>query len=157
VLAALDADRAINLEMPEADIAAAFAEEAERGLGLIVDCLWGRPAELLIGQLARPDLHSTLEDGAIRLVTVGAMAGPDITLPSNALRGSRLEIIGSGTGNFPHGAAMRSAIAAVFDMAQAGHLPVRVQQAPLAAVSAVWQPAADPDLRVVLTLGDNNS
>ena len=46
---------------------------------------------------------------------------------------------------------------AVFDMARAGHLPVKVQEVPLEAVSDVWQPAADPDLRVVLTTNNDNS
>ncbi|MBS0481314.1 MAG: hypothetical protein JSR96_04030 [Proteobacteria bacterium] len=69
--------------------AATFAAEAGRGLGVVVDYLWGRPAELLIGQVARPDLHSAAGDSAVRFVSVGTMAAPDITLPSNALRGSR--------------------------------------------------------------------
>lgn len=152
VLASLDADATICLDAPEPQISAAFAEEAERGLGVIVDYLWGRPAELLIGQLAQPGLHSATEDQAIRLVSVGAMAGPDIALPSNALRGSRLELIGSGTGNFPHGEAMRTAIAGVFDLAQAGHLPLKVEERPLAGVSEAWAPGDDPDARVVLAI-----
>ncbi|MBS0483409.1 MAG: zinc-binding alcohol dehydrogenase family protein [Proteobacteria bacterium] len=151
VLEGLDADATISLDAPEAEIAAAFAAEAERGLGVVVDYLWGRPAELLIGQLARPDLHSAAGDSAVRLVSVGAMAGPDITLPSNALRGSRLELIGSGTGNFPNGEAMREAISRVFELAKAGHLPFKVTERPLEAVSDAWAPCADPDERIVLT------
>lgn len=152
VLAQLDADTTICLDAPDADIAAAFAREAELGLGVIVDYLWGRPAELLISQLARPDLHSAAES-AIRFISVGAMAGADIALPSNALRGSRLEIIGSGTGNFPHGAAMQAAIAHVLDLARAGHLRVTVREQPLTAVADAWGPSGDPDDRVVLTIG----
>lgn len=157
VLESLDADATICLGTPETDIAAAFAAEVERGLGVVVDYLWGRPAELLIGQVARPDLHSAAGDSAVRLVSVGAMAAPDITLPSNALRGSRLELIGSGTGNFPHGEAMREAIARVLEMAEAGHLPVKVAERPLEAVNEAWAPCADPDERVVLTISDRRN
>ncbi len=153
VLDGLGADATINLGRPEDEISASFAREAEEGLGVIVDYLWGRPAELLIGQLARPDMHSSQGD-AIRFVTVGQMAGPDITLPSNALRGSRLELIGSGTGNFPHGEAMEQAISAVLDMAAAGHLPIAVDSIGLAEVAAAWPPPQDPDLRTVLTITD---
>lgn len=151
VLDRLDADATIDLSAPEAEIAAAFAEEATRGLGVIVDYLWGRPAELLIGQLARPDLHSSGADSAIRFVTVGQMAGPDIALPSNALRGSRLELIGSGTGNFPQGEAMRQAIGTVLDLAEAGRLPVETAEVPAEDVAAAWAVPQDPDRRVVLT------
>ncbi len=157
VLGECDADATINLDAPEAQIAAASAKEAERGLGVIVDYLWGRPAELLIGQVARPDLHSTGEDSAIRFVSVGAMTGPDIVLPSNALRGSRLELIGSGTGNFPHGEAMRTAIAKVFALAQQGHLPVKVVERPLETVNNAWAQPADPDERIVLTIDSDGS
>lgn len=152
VLDRLEADATIDLSAPEADIAAAFAAEAARGLGVIVDYLWGRPAELLIGQLARSDLHSG-NDNAIRFVTVGQMAGPDIALPSNALRGSRLELIGSGTGNFPSGEAMGRAISTVLDLAAAGRISVETVEAPAAEVAAAWAVPQDPDQRVVLTFG----
>jgi len=153
VLEALDADATIDLSAPEADIVAAFAAEAERGLGVIVDYLWRRPAELLIGQLARPDLHSSTDDSPIRFVTVGQMAGPDIVLPSNALRGSRLELIGSGTGNFPHGEAMRQAIAKVLDLAAAGHISTETSEAPVEDVARAWPAPNNPDQRIVLTFG----
>jgi len=153
VLDSLGADATIDLSAPEVEIAAAFAAEAARGLGVIVDYLWGRPAELLIGQLARPDLHSDSGDRAIRFVTVGQMAGPDIVLPSNALRGSRLELIGSGTGNFPPGEAMGKAIATVLDLAAAGRIPVETVEMPVAEVATAWAAPRDPDQRIVLTFG----
>lgn len=152
VLDALGADATINLDASEAQISGAFAREVERGVGVVVDYLWGRPAELLIGAIARPDLHSSAEDAAIRFVTVGAMAGPDIALPSNALRGSRLELIGSGTGNFPHGETMRRAIAAVLDLARAGDLPVDAHAVPLENIAEAWAVPENPDTRVVVTV-----
>lgn len=155
VLDTLGADAVINLSDPEATVAAAFADEAARGLGVIVDYLWGQPAELLIGQVARPDLHSSGEGSAIRFVTVGQMAGADIQLPSNTLRGSRLELLGSGTGNFPHGEAMRNAIASVLEMAQAGQLPLEIVETPATEVSAAWDAPQDADKRVVLTFSVN--
>jgi len=153
VLAMLGADATIDLSAPEDQISEAFAGEIDRGLGVVVDYLWARPAELLIGQLARPDVRSSTGD-ATRFVTVGQMAGPDITLASNALRGSRLELIGSGTGNFPLGGAMKAAIGAVFDLAVNGKLPIVVEQVPLADVASAWAARADPDLRTVLTMGE---
>ena len=153
VLDGLNADATIDLSAPEAEIAAAFAREEANGFGVIVDYLWGRPAELVIEQVARPDVHSNGEERRIRFVSVGQMAGPDIALPSNALRGSRLELIGSGTGNFPHGEMMRKAIGSVLDLAQAGRLPLEILGVPAEEVGAVWNMPQDPDKRVVLTFG----
>lgn len=151
VLDSLAADATINLAAPEEEVSARFAAEVERGLGVIVDYFWGRAAELMINQLARGDVHSSAGT-AVRFVTVGQMAGPEIALASNALRGSRLELIGSGTGNFPHGAAMREAIEAVFALAAAGELPIRVDEVPLAQVDHAWAQPADPDRRTVLMI-----
>lgn len=150
VLERLAADAIIDLDLPDAELSRAFAAEARRGLGVIVDYLWGRPAELLIGQLAQSDLSPAPDGRAIRFVCVGAMAGPTVQLASGVLRGSRLEITGSGTGNFPDAAAMAAATARVFDLALAGHLPIRVQTAPLEDVARVWD-LDTPGLRWVLT------
>jgi len=150
VLERLAADAIIDLGASDTQVARAFAAEVRRGLGVIVDYLWGRPAELLIGQLAQSDLSPAMNERAIRFVCVGAMAGPTVPLPSGVLRGSRLEIMGSGTGNFPDAAGMAAATSRVFDLALAGHLPIRVQTAPLEDVARVWNSGA-PDLRWVLT------
>ncbi len=153
ILASLDADAIIDLTQPEDALAAAFAQEAERGLGVIVDYIWGKPAELLIGQLARPDLHSSNPDARIRFVAVGAMAGPNITLPSSVLRGSRLELLGSGTGNFPPPAAMAKAIGDVFALAERGMLPLDIATYGLDAITEAWDAKLPTEVRTVIAVG----
>ena len=65
----------------------------------VIDYLWGRPTELLLEALAKgfktQDTHRT------RLVEVGAMAGPTITLPGATLRSIDLALMGSGFGAVP--------------------------------------------------------
>ena len=101
-LAALDTDLRIDLRLPAQELRNRFSEEAERGIGVVVDYIWGTPSETLIDVLVKSDLAAEdLRGPGVRLVSVGAMAGPTITLPSAALRGSRLSILGSGTANFP--------------------------------------------------------
>lgn len=152
VLAALGADATIELGQPEDQLAAAFAAEADRGVGVIVDYIWGRPAELLIGALTRGDVHSADPGADIRYVSVGAMAGADIRMPSAALRGSRLELIGSGTGNFPDDAGMRDAITQVFALARASALPIETRHYPLEAVETAWLADNPADVRPVVTM-----
>ena len=154
VLAGLGADATIDLRQSDEELRAAFAAETASGVGVIVDYIWGRPAELLIGQLTRSDVHSADPTADIRYVSVGAMAGPDISLPSAALRGSRIELIGSGTGNFPARDAMRRAITDIFDLAQTGLLPIETRTWPLSRVGEAWTADEPNDVRTVLTVGD---
>nr|WP_294851472.1 zinc-binding alcohol dehydrogenase family protein [uncultured Sphingomonas sp.] len=157
VLSTLGADATINLGMSDADLEEAFGAEAGRGIDVIVDYVWGKPAELLIHQLARPDLHASDPDSKIRYVSVGAMAGPDIRLPSAALRGSRLELIGSGTGNFPAPDVMKNAIADVLDFAGQGMLPVDIATFPLSAIGEAWDAALPADTRTAIVMSEGET
>lgn len=154
VLATLGADATIDLTLPPEALQQAFAAEVAAGIGVVVDYVWGPPAEALIGAIVRPDLHADGDAAGIRYVSVGAMAGPTIPLPSAVLRGSRLELLGSGTGNFPQGAEMAAIVAEILAHAAAGRLPIAVVRHPLADVVAAWETPADPDIRPVLVIGD---
>lgn len=77
---------------------------------------------------------------------------PAAANPSNALRGSRLELIGTGTANFPHGETMRRAIAAVLDLASASAPPVDAHRVPLENIADAWAVPENPDKRVVVTV-----
>ncbi|EGG25126.1 zinc-containing alcohol dehydrogenase [Cavenderia fasciculata] len=68
---------------------------------VVIDYLWGRPAELVLDVLAAAPKHTV--DNIIRYVTVGEMAGSSVPIKSAYLRSSGLEIVGSGFGSFPPG------------------------------------------------------
>lgn len=74
---------------------------------MIVDYIWGAATEALLATLNNHDLSSYAGGRGIRLVNVGSMAGPDIRLPAAVLRSNQLQIMGSGTGNFPPIAEMQ--------------------------------------------------
>ncbi|MGD1037723.1 MAG: zinc-binding alcohol dehydrogenase family protein [Roseiarcus sp.] len=152
VLNALDADAMIDLRLPAEELRRAFAEEAARGLGIVIDYVWGAAAEALIDVLVKSDLSAEVANGeGVRLVSVGAMAAPTIALPSSALRGSRLTILGSGTANYPPAAQMRKIIADLLSRTARGDLSLDIASAPLASVAETWT-AVEPDRRLVLTL-----
>lgn len=152
VLASLDADATIDLTLPDDDLAAAFASEARQGMGIIVDYVWGRPVELLISTLAKSDLAESGTTRGIRLVSVGEMAGRSITLPSAALRASRLEIVGSGTANLPPVPEMRAIVADILTRARDGGLATPIERFPLPEVTRAWEAAAASERRPVLVL-----
>lgn len=137
VLAGLGADETIDLALDGPALQDRFAGIAARGLDVIVDYVWGTPAELLISVLARSDLKAG-EGRPIRLVSVGEMAGATIALPSTALRGSWLDIRGSGTGNFPPLEALKSTVAAILDHALRGDIAIAVAECPLSEIETRW-------------------
>ncbi len=63
---------------------------------IVIDYLWGGPAERLM-----PRLLTAREDRSAPLtwVQVGAVAGPEIALPSALLRAANIAIMGSGQGS----------------------------------------------------------
>lgn len=145
----LGADAIISLEQPREKIADAVANEVNQGgIDLILDYVWGHPTEAVIAGIMRTGLtHSA---SRVRLIEVGASAGPTINLPADVLRSSALEIYGSGAGSVP--------IEQIFDsfpefltLAASGVLQINVEEAPLAEVETVWQRRSTGGRRIVFT------
>jgi NADPH:quinone reductase-like Zn-dependent oxidoreductase len=117
--------------------AAALAEAAgPDGIHVIVDYLWGPPAEAAITAITRRGLAHAAP--WVRLVQVGQMAGPTIALPAEVLRSSGLEVLGSGPGTIPL-AEIIAAIPQVIAIAADGDLPIDIDEVPLTEVEAAWQ------------------
>ncbi|WP_152365957.1 quinone oxidoreductase family protein [Microlunatus speluncae] len=147
-LAELGADATVRLD-DENDLAEQLAAVAGDGFDLVIDYLWGAPAEALITSLSRGDLGSAKK--RTRLVQVGEMAGSRISLPAGALRSSGLEIVGNGTGNLPAPEVLRASFAQVLAAAVRGDLVIDVEAIPLSDVTAAWH--RNPQgTRLVLTL-----
>jgi NADPH:quinone reductase-like Zn-dependent oxidoreductase len=122
-------------------LAAAAAET-----DIVLDYLWGEPAQLAITALltARPDRGRALD-----WIQIGAVAGPTIELPSVALRSANFRLQGSGQGSVsPRGylAELPSLVAEI----GAGTIAVRPRPVPLAAVEQAWTMAEKPGERTVL-------
>jgi len=135
-LTALGVDATIVLTDPDDAVSEAFtAQVRDGGIDVIIDYLWGKPTELLLGALAkgfRPE-----GSRRIRLVEVGESAGKTIALPGSVLRSMDLNLCGSGFGSVPLEEIM-SAIPTLFSLAADGHLKVDVESVPLAEVEEAW-------------------
>ena len=98
ILDQLDATATVALGGP--DDAAALADAAgQDGIHVIIDYLWGHPTEAAIAAITRRGMAHAAP--RVRLVEVGQMAGPAISLPADVLRSSGLAILGSGPGTIP--------------------------------------------------------
>jgi NADPH:quinone reductase-like Zn-dependent oxidoreductase len=132
-VAELGADETIALD---GDLTAKLAEAADRvGFDVIIDYLWGQPVEALITALTQPGRQA--ERPHTRLVHVGQAAGPDITLPGEALRATDLVILGYGMGSLRLD-RMLAAAERVLHGAAAGELAIETAAVPLADVESVW-------------------
>jgi len=136
-LLALGADSVIDLKQSDESIRTAFKEKAADGYHVILDFLWGRPTELLIEAIVPHEL--SFPKHRVRLIQVGAMAGPNIMLPAEALRTSGLEIVGAGGGITPE--AIGEGTAQVWDWIKAGKLRADIEQVSLKEIERVWAQA----------------
>lgn len=146
-LADLGADSVIDLKQPDTQVAAAFKREAgATGYGVILDFLWGHPTEVLIATLV-PDTLSFAK-GRTRLVQIGEMAGPRITLPADALRTSGLTILGGGSGITPE--AVGEGTSQVWDWIKDGKLKAAIERVPLKDVERAWKRTDVQGKRIVI-------
>ena len=151
ILATLDADAIIDLSLPPQDLKQAFVA-AIPGSGVIVDYIWGPVAEILLDAFVSHDLAAQNVGDGIRLISVGAMAGPTINLSSSALRGSRMSLLGSGTANFPPLPQLKTFVADILAHACRGALHVEVERYLLAEIEEAWAATAQSKKRIVFTL-----
>jgi NADPH:quinone reductase-like Zn-dependent oxidoreductase len=133
-LSGLGADATIQLDQPEGALREAF--RAETGFDVVLDYLWGRPAEVFISTLGRTDM--VLRSSRIRFIQVGSMAGAHVALSADVLRSSGLEVLGFGTGNAPPGAELGRLLGQVMGLVASGDLSIDVKRVPLAQVQEVW-------------------
>jgi NADPH2:quinone reductase len=98
------------------------------GPTLVVDMLWGEPVRAAV-EAAAP---------RARIVHVGQSAGPEATLPSAAVRGKRLSILGHS--NFVLSPdERREAYLAVVEQLLAGRLQIDVETFTLDEAAAAWK------------------
>jgi NADPH:quinone reductase-like Zn-dependent oxidoreductase len=146
----LGADDAIDLDQPEVALVEAFENALHpRGVDLIIDYVWGAPAQALFTALTHSDLHPQTQVERTLHVQVGQTAGDTVTFNANALRSTPLEIVGSGSGTQPNFDDARNAYHDLLQAAGKGEIQAAVDARPLSDVEEVWG-RADLGRRVVL-------
>jgi len=108
---------------------------------VVVDMLWGPPLAALLGAVA---------PGA-RVVNVGASAGADATLPSAAVRGKQLAILGYSNFAVPRDVFV-AGYQELVSVAAAGELALAIERFGLDDVAAAWAAATSGAAKAVVVL-----
>ena len=92
---ALGADVTIPLSLPERELAdALYSAMLDCDVSIVLDYLWGASARVLLAEIARNQTGEVAP--RIRFVQIGAVSGSEISLDGSVLRGSGVELLGSG-------------------------------------------------------------
>ena len=146
-LAALGADATIDLAADADGVATELSAKAGN-VDVVLDYLWGAPAQAAIMPLL------TGRDDRSRLLSwiqIGAIAGPDIALPSAALRQANIHFLGSGQGSVT-ASGILEVLPSLVDEIDRGSFSIDAVATPLSDVGQVWNRSLGRATeRVVLT------
>ncbi len=142
----LGADATISLAVPAAELSEAFVREAgQSGFQVVIDYVWGRPAQAFLTAMTRREFASIQSE--TRFVQVGESAAPTIMLPAAVLRSTALTILG--TAGIPAREVLVEAFQRVIAYAARGDLRIDTERVPLADVENAWQ-REQPGRRLVI-------
>ena len=131
----LGADAFINLNQPDEKIVEALKKESGKGYDVILDYLWGHPAEVIISSFTPTEL--SMPNRRTRFVLIGGLAGWTARIPGQSLLTSGLEIYGMmGAQTPPEYQAEGTKL--VWDMIKQGKLSMDIVKYPLRDIEKVW-------------------
>jgi NADPH:quinone reductase-like Zn-dependent oxidoreductase len=137
-LKTLGADVVISLDQEQAPLVSTFRTEIEGGVDVVLDYLWGQPAELVLQAISQKGLRKA--GARIRFIQIGESAGKTISLPAATLRSSGLELLGSGFGSASLD-QIRQALAEFFQVAAKEPFQFHTRTVPLSEVETLWDSA----------------
>ena len=150
-LLGLGADATISLALPESDLSEAFLREAgQSGFQVVIDYVWGGPAEALLAAITRREFVAIQSE--TRFVQVGESAASTITLPAAVLRSTAVTILG--TAGIPPGNVLLEAFQQVMAHAAKGELHIDTERVPLADIENAWQRDRPGRRLVIITRPD---
>jgi len=143
-LTRLGADQVVRLT-EDIDATNAALGNAAAEVDIVIDYLWGKPAERAIIALltARSD-----RSRAMNWVQIGAIAGPTLELPSVALRSANLRMQGNGQGAVSIEGYLAE-LPSLIDQINSGALTIVPRTSPLRDVASVWLKPELPGERTV--------
>lgn len=135
-LKALGADTVLDLSQAPEEIVTVLRQLwAETGIDVVLDYVWGAPAERVFEAIAQRGLSHAAP--RVRYIQIGNSAGATIPLSAATLRSSGLELLGSGFGSASL-EQIQGAISRFFAMAAKQPFQMSLKTAPLSEVESLW-------------------
>lgn len=135
LLKTLGADETISLLQNDERLSENLvAAGGDNGYDVVVDFLWGHPAEVLIGTFIPKE--AGFAKHRIRYIQIGEKAGSHISIPGAAFRTSGLEMMG--VGKVANEALMKE-IDFTWDLIKAKKLYMDIEKVALKNISEAWQ------------------
>lgn len=132
----LGADAIIPLDQEHDSLVSWIRREwSEAGIDVVLDYLWGHPAEAVLEAMSQRGLKHAAS--RVRFVQVGESAGKTISLAAASLRSTGVELLGSGFGSASIDEIFR-ALAEFFRVAATSPLKINIKAVPLRDVEALW-------------------
>jgi NADPH2:quinone reductase len=131
----LGADTTISLNQDREALIAAFRTEINNGIDVVLDYLWGPPAEALLAAVVQKGLDHAA--ARLRYIQIGNSAGPTISLYAATLRSSGLELLGSGFGSVSMEKIFES-LRSILQEAAKQPFRIKLITAPLSDVEKLW-------------------
>jgi NADPH:quinone reductase-like Zn-dependent oxidoreductase len=117
---------------------------------IVLDFLWGAPAEAAFVALGRRGLDEDRAD--IAYVQIGAIAGADASVPASLLRSRRIRISGSGAGSAQI-ADLMAQVPVYIQLIADHQVEVPTQIFPLSNIADAWNASSQSGNRVVVVPG----
>lgn len=151
-LQTLGADETISLQQTEEQITAQLkAMYNNIPVDVVIDYLWGHPAELILSSLKGTGAFTK----KVRFVSVGSVSGDAIQLSSEILRSTDLQLSGSGLGSWTRDEMKQlftNIIPEMFALAAAHQLTADTETVQLADIERLWDMEVAGGKRLVVTM-----
>jgi NADPH:quinone reductase-like Zn-dependent oxidoreductase len=135
LISRLGADETINLQQPDEELAEAFnSAGGATGYDVVVDFLWGHPAEVLIKTFIPNE--AGFAKRRIRYIQTGEKGGSHISLQASALRTSGLELMGVGKISQD---VLAEEINLVWNWIKENRFYMDIERIPLSDIETAWQ------------------
>jgi NADPH:quinone reductase-like Zn-dependent oxidoreductase len=135
LLPELGANVIVDLKEPDGRVGEAIrAAGGEQGIDVVLDFIWGHPAEVLIDTFIPTEVGFAKR--RVRYMQIGQKAGSHISLPASALRTSGLELMGIGKIPFE---IVQEEMKQVWSWIADEKIDMEIEEVPLADIASAWQ------------------
>ncbi|MEN5309020.1 zinc-binding alcohol dehydrogenase family protein [Chryseobacterium cucumeris] len=148
----LGADEIVSLKLEDNDFKQKIKEiHQETPIDIIIDYVWGHSVEMILSAFKGDGnfSHKT------KLVTIGGMSGDTIQLSSQILRGTDIQISGSGLGSWTKEESallFSEIIPEMFQAAVEGEIKMETHEVDIKDIETIWNAEIESGKRLVIRI-----